>query len=142
MSYSRTGRVGRMHVILEVTRQLRRREEWVLARLRDASRALAANERELIGTVASEEALHGLFIEAKLRRLDALRREADRLAEDCRRQEERLMDQAGRARNAERLLSDREAQARRSRDQRELQEVVEAILIAHPSSRKPPASSG
>lgn len=70
-------RLRRLDRILKVQRQKRMLEEWRLVHLREERAAIDRTTAELIASLGTESALHGLFVGAKvngLRRNDVARR--------------------------------------------------------------------
>jgi hypothetical protein len=70
-------RLRRLDRILKVQRQKRLLEEWRLVHLREERAAIDRTTAELIASLGTESALHGLFVGAKvngLRRNDVARR--------------------------------------------------------------------
>jgi hypothetical protein len=72
-------RLKKVERVLAVQKQLHRLAEWQVAALDRERAELDVSQRELVGALNRDEALHGLFVEAMARRLAALARENDRL---------------------------------------------------------------
>ena len=75
-------RLRRLDRILKVQRQKRMLEEWRLVHLREERAAIDRSTAELIASLGTESALHGLFIGAQvngLRRNDVARQSNDHL---------------------------------------------------------------
>jgi hypothetical protein len=77
-------RLRRLDRILKVQRQKRLLEEWRLVHLREAGAAIERTTTELVASLGTESALHGLFVESKvngLRRNEVARRSNAELQE-------------------------------------------------------------
>ncbi len=72
-------RLKKIERVLAVQAQLHRLAEWKLAALDHKKAELASDEASLVGALNRDDPLHGLFVEAMARRLNALARETDRV---------------------------------------------------------------
>jgi hypothetical protein len=72
-------RLRKIERLLALQEQLHRLAEWKLAALDRKQAELASDQASLIGALNRDDPLHGVFIEAMARRLNALAREADRV---------------------------------------------------------------
>ncbi|ORE97984.1 hypothetical protein [Aurantimonas sp. 22II-16-19i] len=75
-----TDRVKRLNRILKVQAQKRLLEEWRIGQLREKSVALERADAEILGSLGVENALHGLFIGAKVANLRRNEVERQKLA--------------------------------------------------------------
>jgi hypothetical protein len=72
-------RLRKIERLLALQEQLHRLAEWKLAALDRKKAELASDQASLVGALNRDDPLHGVFIEAMARRLNALAREADRV---------------------------------------------------------------
>lgn len=75
-----TDRVKRLNRILKVQAQKRLLEEWRIGQLREKSVALERADAEILGSLGVDNALHGLFIGAKVANLRRNEVERQKLA--------------------------------------------------------------
>ncbi|MAU96869.1 MAG: hypothetical protein CMP81_13430 [Fulvimarina sp.] len=117
-----TDRVKRLNRILKVQAQKRLLEEWRIGQLREKSVALERADAEILGSLGVENALHGLFIGAKVANLRRNEVERQKLAGEEVVAQERLRqvrrvekslekerDKSGRVANAEAEADQRDA---------------------------------
>ncbi|NDW04869.1 hypothetical protein [Jiella pacifica] len=110
-------RVKRLNRILKVQAQKRLLEEWRLGQLREQRLNLEKSDAEILASLGVDNALHGLFVGAKvrnLRRNEAERTkltEAESMAEERLRQVRRVEKSLEKVRNRTGRLADAEAEA-------------------------------
>jgi len=114
--------------IVAVHRQMHRAETWKLAELQRRLAEIEASKIALIGALNSDEALHGLFIDAMARRLRFLSEEAARIAGERDLQSRRVVERLRHVRLAERLSSILDTQEQRVEIGKELAETIEHFL--------------
>jgi hypothetical protein len=130
-------RVERLRRVLAVQQQMQRIEEWKLAEIERRIAALDAAQREVIAALNQDSALHGLFVDATAKRLNALAKDARRAEAEKAQQVPRLTEQTARLRLAERLFATAEVDAQRQLDRTTLLDLIEGILSEEPqASRK------
>lgn len=124
MAEDRTARAQR---VLAVQKQLYRMEEWKLAELQRQLADLEREQHELIGTLNTDAALQGLFIDAMARRLRSLSDAAGRVERE-RAAQAQIMREAGARVGIARRLSDRlDRQAARDEEKKDLGETIERL---------------
>ena len=122
--------------ILEVQKQLHRLEELKFAQLQQRMAKLEAEQRELTQALSEDDALHGLFVDMTVRRLQTLKAEESRLKPEWQARAERVIEHGGRVRNAERLKDELDVEVRRLDERTELEEVLEVRLASGDASLK------
>ncbi|MCE7026457.1 hypothetical protein [Jiella avicenniae] len=111
-------RVKRLNRILKVQAQKRLLEEWRIGQLREQRSALEKSDADILASLGVDNALHGLFVGAKvsnLRRNEAERTkltEAESQAEERLRQVRRVEKSIEKARNRTGRLADAEDEAK------------------------------
>ncbi len=111
-------RVKRLNRILKVQAQKRLLEEWRIGQLRDQRLDLEKSDADILASLGVDNALHGLFVGAKvnnLRRNEAQRTrlaEAESQAEERLRQVRRVEKSLEKARNRTGREADAEAEAK------------------------------
>jgi len=119
---------NRARRILALQEQLHRIERWKLLDLQRRAADLEAQRQDLIAALNDDDALQGLFIDARARRLTSIARQA----EDAERQQQVqaacVEEQATRVACADRLSSKASAEEQRARDRRALLEIIEALV--------------
>ena len=116
-----TDRVKRLNRILKVQAQKRLLEEWRIGQLREKSVALERADTEILGSLGVENALHGLFIGAKVANLRRNEVERQKLAGEEVVAQERLRQvrRVEKSLEKERDKSGRVADAEAEADQRD-----------------------
>lgn len=127
-------RVKKAERIVDVQRQIQRAETWRLENLKHTIADIEAAEVEVIAALNSDDALHGLFIEARARRLRALNEDRSRALVELEHQTAVVLEQSSKLKGAERLLKDVTEEADRAAEQAELQEVIERAVAAGDAS--------
>ncbi|HXF55689.1 MAG TPA: hypothetical protein VNK52_16365 [Hyphomicrobiaceae bacterium] len=121
-------RSRRAERIVAVQRQMHRVETWKLAQLQQRLAEIEASKVGLIGALNSDEALHGLFIDAMAKRLRFVSEEAARIASERDLQSRKVVERLRHVRLAERLSSIVETQEQRAEMGKELAETIEHFL--------------
>lgn len=111
--------------LLNVLEQLHEIEEQKKLQLQRRAEELDRSQKELIGALNSDDALHGLFMDTTARFLKSLALEAQRVSEAQELQAERLRVQATKMKTAERLADNLELMVERRGAEKELQDVIE-----------------
>jgi hypothetical protein len=113
--------------VLAVQEQLRRLSEGKLADLERREATLRASRSEIVGALNEDQALHGLFIEARARRVTSLSKDIAKLERAKQAQAQHLREETGRLKRAERIVGtlDREYQA--ALEKKELAELIERL---------------
>ncbi|HWB45952.1 MAG TPA: hypothetical protein VG900_10975 [Hyphomicrobiaceae bacterium] len=121
-------RVKKARRILAVQEQMHRAEEWKLAKLQQRLQQLEAQQREMIGALNQDNALHGLFIDTMAKYLKALTEQAGEVTRQIEVQLPKTIAEAARLKGAERLLRSVSEQVQRTDDRKELLDIVERYL--------------
>lgn len=122
--------------IVEVQKHLRDIAESNHLKIKQKIEALEQDQRELAEALSGEGALHGLFTDITVRRINALRREVQELKPALEQSARALIEQGGRLKSAERLLSDLEVEVQRVDERSELEAILEAALAQDTASLK------
>jgi glutamine phosphoribosylpyrophosphate amidotransferase len=86
--------------------------------------------------LSSEDALHGLFLDMSVRRIQALKQEEIRLMPLLQKQARVLVEHGGRIKNTERLVEELEYEERRAEERSDLEEILEVMLAKGSASLK------
>jgi len=121
-------RLAKVRRIQAVQAELHRLAEWRLAGLARKQQELAEEQTVLIETLNDEDQLHGLFVGAMARRLRTLAGETERVKVAHEAQTDRVLDEARRLKQAERMVDRVSVDHRRETEKRDLQALVEALL--------------
>ena len=122
--------------MLEVQKHLHSIEELKYLRLKQQIDKCETEQRELTEALSSEDALHGLFLDMSVRRIQALKQEEIRLIPLLQRQARVLVDHGGRIKNTERLVKELEYEERRAEERSDLEEILEVMLAKSSASLK------
>lgn len=90
--------------LLSVQEDLHRIAEWKLARLQHQAEELRQAQESLIQALNDDEALYGLFVEARAKQLQALSGQAGKVREAQEAQEKMVLDRAIQVKRAERRV--------------------------------------
>jgi hypothetical protein len=134
MAADKANKADKARRILAALEQLHRVEQWKMADLEQRLAELEQAQVELIGALNDSNALHGLFIDATARRLSTTAEEAERVARAKEVQALKLKEHAARVKMSERLTLDREQDAVREREAKELMDIVEQTVNGKPTS--------
>jgi hypothetical protein len=118
-------RAGKARRLLNVLQQLHRIEELKRLELQRRYDELELSQREVIHSLNTDDALHGLFIDHSAKFLKTLAQEAKRVAEAREHQSRKLRERATKVKTAERLKDTLEQAAVRSGTERELRDIIE-----------------
>lgn len=121
-------RARKSHRVLALQQQLNRIEQWKLAELQRRLAGLETEQRELIGALNEDHALHGLFIDTMARRLSSLAEEAVVVGRDKDAQSVRAVEHSAKVKLAERLAEARDLDVQRADDRRQLLDMIEQFL--------------
>jgi hypothetical protein len=129
--------VERARRLLALQEQLHRVEHWKLLNLQRRGAELAAEREALIAALNDDDALQGLFLAARARRLTSLAQEADSVTRATEAQGVVVGEQATRVACAERHRDAVEVEARRQGERQALGEVIDTLVAgATQASRK------
>jgi hypothetical protein len=118
-------RLDAVRRIQAVQAQKHRLEEWRLADLRRLEGEARAASEALIRAMDGEHPLHGLFVAAGARRLEALSAQEQRLAAERVAQAAAALEQARRLKASEKILAAAQAAYDEERRRLDLVEVLE-----------------
>ena len=122
--------------MLEVQKHLHSIEELKYLRLKQQIDTCETEQRELTEALSSEDALHGLFLDMSVRRIQALKQEEIRLMPLLQKQARVLVEHGGRIKNTERLVEELEYEERRADERSDLEEILEVMLAKGSASLK------
>lgn len=122
--------------MLAVQRHLHDLAETKYLRLSQEIERLERDQVELAGALSAEGALHGLFIDITVKRIDALRRQVAILTPELKRLAKELLEQAGRQKNTERLVKELNVAVARADEKASLDEMLEVMLVQGHASLK------
>jgi hypothetical protein len=86
--------------------------------------------------LSSDDALHGLFLDMSVKRIQALKLEEGRLMPLLQRQSRVLVDHGGRVKNTEKLVEELQYEERRAEERSDLDEIIEVTLAKQSASLK------
>jgi hypothetical protein len=129
-------RVQKAQRMLKVLEQLHRIEEFKKIELQRRLTELETSQHEVILSLNTDDALHGLFIDTTAKFLQSLAKEAQQVAVAKEAQSERLLRQATKMKSAERLHETLHREKRRVEAESELLETIERV--ARPGGTSPP----
>jgi hypothetical protein len=118
-------RSQKAHRILNVLQQLHTIEEFKKLQLQRRLAELEDSQHEVICALNTDDALHGLFIDQTAKFLKSLAVEADRVAIAKEEQSKRLLENASKMKQAERLKDALTQIERRARSETELADIIE-----------------
>lgn len=119
---SRARRAGRL---LDVLKQLHRIEEHRKIELERQLTELEDSTREVIHSLNTDDALHGLFVDTTARYLRSLARDAQQVARAHEAQSQKLLENATKVRQAERLKETLDENQRRAENEAQLLDIIE-----------------
>jgi hypothetical protein len=122
--------------MLEVQKHLHSIEELKYLRLKQQIDKCETEQRELTEALSSDDALHGLFLDMSVKRIQALKLEENRLMPILQRQARVLVDHGGRVKNTEKLVEELQYEERRAEERSDLDEIIEVTLAKHSASLK------
>ncbi|MFI5010899.1 MAG: hypothetical protein ACHQAY_00985 [Hyphomicrobiales bacterium] len=119
--------------ILAVQQQLGRLAEAKLADLDRRVAALQASQRELVGALNEDAALHGLFVEAMARRVRSISSEIALVERAKEAQAKHLLEETGKLRRVERIAGALGRECRTAQEKNELAELIDRLKPASAS---------
>jgi hypothetical protein len=129
-------RAKKIRRIVKAQAQLKLAEEWRLRSLEGQLAEIVASERELLTSLGTDNALHGLFLDATVRRLRSVTEAAARITVQRDQQARKLLASATRLRSAERLWEAAEREVERDVEKKDLLDLIEQ-LAADPDASLP-----
>lgn len=129
-------RVKALKRVHGVQKKLHALEELKYVRLQQKLQACQDDQRELTNSLSSEDALHGLFLDMTVRRVQALRLEEARLAPLVEAQMRVLSEHSARLSNSERLSAELGEELKRDDERLELERLLEAGFAQSGASSK------
>ena len=120
--------------IVKLQTQMRRREEWHLARLEREDHALAQREADLTAFMNAETSVSALMAGSTARRLRNVAEGRARLRDEKVDQTARLLAQQQRLASAEQLCDDIGAMVSRAREDEDLDAVTDAEIARRQAS--------
>jgi hypothetical protein len=129
-------RVKSLKRVLEVQKQLHSMEEVKYARLQQRLMQCKAEQDDLANALSEDGALHGLFMDVTVRRIQALQQEQGKLGPLMEAQARVLLDHGGRLRNSERLSEELAVELRRVEERDELEQLLEGGFARRAASSK------
>jgi hypothetical protein len=121
-------RAKKIRRIVRAQEQLKLAEEWRLRSLEGQLADATISERELLTSLGTDNALHGLFLDATVRRLRTVAEEVERLKKQRERQSRKLLASATRLKSAEQLSAAAEHESRREIEKKELLDLIEQLV--------------
>jgi hypothetical protein len=115
-------RAGR---IVTVMKKLHRMEELRKTELQRKLDELRRSEEDILNALDREDAIHGLFMDNSTRFLRSLANEADRVSQAQQQQSKKLLERAGKVKQAEKLHETLSKQRLRVENDKQLSDVVE-----------------
>ncbi len=119
-------RVKNLKRVHQVQKQLHALEELKYVRLKQKVQQCQDEQQELANSLSSEDALHGLFLDMTVRRVQALRLEEARLTPLVEAQSRVLSEHSARLSNSERLSAELGEELKRTDERLELERLLEA----------------
>ena len=129
-------RVKNLRRVLKVQKQLHALEELKYVRLQQKVLQCQEEQRDLTNSLSSDDALHGLFLDMTVRRVQALRLEEARLAPLVEAQLRVLSEHSARLSNSERLSAELGEELKRNDERLELEQLLEAGFAQSGASSK------
>lgn len=129
-------RVKALKRVQQVQKKLHALEELKYVRLKQKLQTCQDDQRDLTNSLSSEDALHGLFLDMTVRRVQALRFEEARLAPLVDAQMRVLSEHSARLSNSERLSAELGEELKRDDERLELERLLEAGFAQSGASSK------
>ena len=127
-------RLDGLRRIERVQRQLNDLATWRLAALARARDSLEDSHREMLDAVGRDIASYGPLAVAATRRIRAIERQIDQAAAEHKNQATAALDQAARAKLADRAVGAADARYRAQLERKDLAELIERSLGAAKAS--------
>ncbi|HRN88921.1 hypothetical protein [Hyphomicrobium sp.] len=119
-------RVKALKRVQQVQKKLHALEELKYVRLKQKLQQCQDDQRDLTNSLSSDDALHGLFLDMTVRRVQALRLDEARLAPLVEAQMRVLSEHSARLSNSERLAAELGEELKRNDERLELERLLEA----------------
>lgn len=129
-------RAEKIRRIVKAQAQLKQAEEWRLRSLEGQLADIKASEQELLASLGTDNALHGLFLDATVRRLRSVAEDAVQITDRRDRQARKLLASATRLKSAERLSEAVKRDAAREMEKKDLLDLIEQ-LTSRPDASLP-----
>jgi hypothetical protein len=129
-----TARLKSAQRIVQVQRDLQRVAEWRHAEIERRVHALEETRRDLVRFLSDEHAFAGLLASNLARRLRSLASEIGEARAALAAQAETVLNEARRAKRAERVAESLQRDARRLAEQQELMVTIEGAVARPPAS--------
>lgn len=120
--------------LLKVQEQLYQIAEWELATLQRQATELRSAQETLIATLNDDEALHGLFVEARSRRLQALAVEEGRVNVAQVEQKRAALDRAMQVKRTERMVGSLSVEHRRTTEKKDYLMLLDSLTTTSGAS--------
>jgi hypothetical protein len=120
--------------LLKVQEQLYQIAEWELATLQRQATELRSTQETLIATLNDDEALHGLFVEARSRRLQALAVEEGRVNVAQVEQKKAALDRAMQVKRTERMVGSLSVEHRRTTEKKDYLMLLDSLTTTSGAS--------
>jgi len=120
--------------LLKVQEQLQRNAEWKLANLHAKADELQNAQQALIQTLNDDEALHGLFVESRARRLQVLAVEASNVEKALEEQRKTALERAMQVKRTERFVDTLALENRRATEKKEYLALLDNLAAKSDAS--------
>jgi len=120
-------RIRKINRILKVQQHLQREAELKLSNLEREALELKVAQENIIHAMNDHETLHGLFIDASAKRLQALAAQANSVETAKTAQKAATLDRAMQAKRTEKMLTGLKDEGRRQAEKKDLISILEAF---------------
>jgi hypothetical protein len=120
-------RLRKMNRVLKVQQQLREMAEMKLLSLQRRASELTAEQEVIIHTLNDDAALHGLFVGAKAKRLQALARQSLQVDAAKAIQQEIAFDKSLQVKRSEKLVASLKEESRHEKERRDFLSLLDSI---------------
>lgn len=120
--------------LLKVQEQLHRIAEWKLADLQRQATELQSTQQTLIATLNDDQMLHGLFVEARSRRLQTLAAEEGRVKLAEVEQKRATFDRAMQVKRTERMVQTLSVEHRRAAEKKDYLVLLDSLATKSDAS--------
>ncbi len=127
-------RLKKVERVLAVQEQLHRLAQWKMAALEREKADNANGQVDLLSALNDDNQLHGLFVEAMTRRLQALARDAERLERARHVMEQQLSEEGLKLKRTEKMTDRVRREHQLGRDKRLFQDLLETLAKARDAS--------
>ena len=114
--------------LLSVQEQLHKMAEWKSAALQRQAAELQRAQATLIQTLNDDDTLHGLFVDARSRRLQALAGEEAQVKEAQEAQAKVVFDKAMQVKRTERMVTSLTAEHRRAQEKKDYLLLLDRLM--------------